>query len=610
VATIVYLDAEDEITSAAARIRAAADSRVAVVIPFGSRVATSRINFRLLAREAMVNGKRLDIVAPDASARALAASAGIGVFASVGEYESALDGPPDAATDPTPAGDQDRGPGATTATLVGAAGGAAGAAGAAAGAAGATRPGTPGTTGTPTARPATGPAARLTAEDEAELEAVVRRSRHVPVVKPRRRIRRGLLASLLVLALGTGVAAVAAYLFLPAAEITVTPQVQPVGPISLTITADPAATAVDPQNLVIPATTVTIPVEVSAEFPATGVRAETKPAKGGVRWKNCDPSAPYTIPRGTVVRTPSGIGFRIDEQVFLPVAVISGGGTNVNLQCQTSEVSVTAVDEGPEGNVGAGTIRVVPARYNRNLITVTNPAATTGGSREEFKRVSRKDVEGALASLNEDLQAEWQLALENPDVPEGAAVFPETAVLGEATPTPDPETLIGQEVDSFTLGLTAAGTVTAVDSTPVQAIADAALAEAVDDGSELVPDSTTVDVGVGTVAGEVITFDVTGSAKQLRPVDAATLLPQVLGLTEAEARAVLEPYGEVGIALWPGWVTTIPTFERRVSLEVADPIDTIPTPSPTAEPTATPEPEPSAEENPDGEPSGEPVPSG
>ena len=49
--------------------------------PFGSRVATSRINFRLLAREAQANGRRLDIVAPDASARALAASAGLPVFA-------------------------------------------------------------------------------------------------------------------------------------------------------------------------------------------------------------------------------------------------------------------------------------------------------------------------------------------------------------------------------------------------------------------------------------------------------------------------------------------------------------------------------------------------
>src|SRR6478735_8848411 len=90
-ATIVYLDADDEITSAASRIRSADDQRVGLVIPFGSRVATSRINFRLLAREALATGRRLDIVAPDASARALAASAGLPVFASVGEYEDALD---------------------------------------------------------------------------------------------------------------------------------------------------------------------------------------------------------------------------------------------------------------------------------------------------------------------------------------------------------------------------------------------------------------------------------------------------------------------------------------------------------------------------------------
>ena len=123
-ATVVYLDAEDEITSAAARIRAAADTRVAVVVPFGSRVATSRINFRLLAREAMVNGKRLDIVAPDASARALAASAGIPVFASVGEYEAALNAPDDDdATTVAPAGDQGRATGAAAAGAAGAAAG-------------------------------------------------------------------------------------------------------------------------------------------------------------------------------------------------------------------------------------------------------------------------------------------------------------------------------------------------------------------------------------------------------------------------------------------------------------------------------------------------------
>jgi len=81
---VIYLDVDDEITSAAARIRTADSGRIAVVVPPGSRIATSRINFRLLAREAYAQGRRLLVVAPDAPSRALAASAGLPVYGSVG----------------------------------------------------------------------------------------------------------------------------------------------------------------------------------------------------------------------------------------------------------------------------------------------------------------------------------------------------------------------------------------------------------------------------------------------------------------------------------------------------------------------------------------------
>ncbi len=87
---IFYLDIDDEITSAAARIRGTEDLSVVLVLPSGSRIATSRINFRLLAREAQQRSRRLSIVAPDASARALAATAGLPVYASTMEYESSL----------------------------------------------------------------------------------------------------------------------------------------------------------------------------------------------------------------------------------------------------------------------------------------------------------------------------------------------------------------------------------------------------------------------------------------------------------------------------------------------------------------------------------------
>ena len=89
---IIYLEVDDEITSAAARIRDSDAPRIAVVLPYGSRVATSRINFRLLARDALTHDKRLSIVSGDPATRALAASAGLPVFASVAEYESSMAG--------------------------------------------------------------------------------------------------------------------------------------------------------------------------------------------------------------------------------------------------------------------------------------------------------------------------------------------------------------------------------------------------------------------------------------------------------------------------------------------------------------------------------------
>jgi hypothetical protein len=596
VATIVYLDADDEITSAANRIRQADDTRVALVIPFGSRVATSRINFKLLAREAMVNGRRLDIVAPDASARALAASAGLPVFGSVGEYEAALDAPvpPDE-------------PAASAAAAAAAVGLAAAVTGAADATGAIAATGANAVGGIPVAPASADPG--LAAAREAELDAIVHRGREVPVVKPRRRgVRAGLIVGFLVLVLAVVAAGAAAYLVLPSAEITITPQIEDVGPIDVTVRADPAATAVDEAAGVIPAQTVDIPVEVSGEFAATGKRTVTTPATGGVRWKNCDPSASYTIPRGTIVRTSGGVAFTIDEAVFLPVAVISGTGTKLDLKCQTSEVAITAVKDGPAGNVDAGTIRTVPARYNRTLITVNNPAATSGGTREEFTRVSKKDVDAALATLEEDLQVEFQAALENPEgVPAGATAFPETAVLGEPVPTVDPQSLVNQEVKTFTLGLATNGTVLAVDASPVEAIVESALEDAVKPGYELVEGSTKVVVGDGIVDGTTVVFPAAGTAEQVRPVDGEALRQQVLGLPEEEARAILEPYGEVELVLWPGFVSSVPTLQQRVTLVVLDAVD----PSPDIAPVpATPEPTEAPSGSPDGEVPSEPLPSG
>ena len=240
----------------------------------------------------------------------------------------------------------------------------------------------------------------------------------------------------------------------------------------------------------------------------------------------------------------------------------------------------------------AGSIRVVPARYNRNLVRVTNPSATTGGSREEFPRVKQEDVDAAIAQLKTDTQAQFESELENPDaVPEGTTVFPETAVMSDLATDVDPASLVGKEVATFTLSMTGTGTVQAVDATPIEAIAEERLASSISDGYELVPGSISVDVGEGSVVDGVITFPVDGTAKQVQPLDAASLEQMVLGLPKAEAEAALAPYGDVVIVLWPGYVTNVPTMDSRVTLVINDAVDAGPaeaTPGPSPTPTAGP----------------------
>ncbi|HYL40403.1 MAG TPA: hypothetical protein VET90_03775, partial [Candidatus Binatus sp.] len=208
---IVYLDVDDEITSAAARLRGIDAERVVFVLPYGSRLATSRINFRLLAREAASRHKVVEIVAADASARALAGTAGLPVHASVAAFEG---------RDPGTAGPAV--PGAGPDASVGVAAGAAGA--------------------------AAFPETRVLTIPRAGGEPVPVVGRRRSLVRPRTAIVLGLVLLLLV-----GGGGYAAFVYLPSATIVVHPTSQAIGPVTLQIQARTESASPDPSSLVVPA---------------------------------------------------------------------------------------------------------------------------------------------------------------------------------------------------------------------------------------------------------------------------------------------------------------------------------------------------------------------
>lgn len=595
-ATIVYLDVDDEITSAAARLREADESRVALVLPYGSRLATSRMNFRLLAREAAVRGRRLVIVAPDAGTRALAGAAGLPVFASVTEYEESLE-PREGAGEPRgddaaagrPGGDDEAGggvAGATTAAAGALAAGAA-AAGTAAAGAGPAGPLTAGAGPRPRtrrlaadrtddtardARPTERTRAAIATPDAPERPPEQPAGRELAPAAQRRRIGAPAAIAAGILALALVVAAVAGYVYLPAATVTIAPRVETVPPITLTVTADPTATEVDAANAVIPASTIEVPVTAAGEYPATGKRVEQSRATGTVRFDSINTVGPVEVPSGTRVSTLDGVVFSTTRRVVVPRATVAGD----RIEHGIVDAPISANRAGPEANVDVREITQVPDFLRTQQVSAFNPNPTTGGAREEFPQVTQEDVDAAVEQLTRDLGTQFAAAVDEGGVgvPEGATLFAETAVLGDPTPSVDPATLVGQEVATFTLELAASGTVLAVDERPIEAIAAGRLESAIEPGHELVEGSTSIEVGEAVVEGQLVRFPVTATVQQIQPIDAAAVEAAILGLQRADAEAVLARFGEARLELWPDWVSAVPSIEQRVEVVVDGPAAT------------------------------------
>jgi hypothetical protein len=579
---IVYLDVDDEITTAAARIRTAEEVDVALVLPAGSRIATSRINFRLLAREASSRSRRLAIVAPEASTRALAASAGLPAFASVVEYGEAR-GQSDAepAVAPAPVVPAPVEPTvAAAAPMVPAV---------AASASVIASP--PLGDSPPAARPPDGVPGSLRegARPRPAVGASTGLSAGRPGPPPRRRWP---LVAAIVLAviLVAGTGAAVGYVLLPTTTVTLRLAVDSVGPIVFTGTADPDAVVADAATATIPASRITLPLSATGTFKATGKRVVEAPARGSVQWQNCDPSRSYTIPSGTVARTAGGVGFATSDGILVPVAILSGTPPNLRVKCQVRSVDVVAVRKGPVGNVAPGAIRVVPGTYDPGLVLVTNPAATSGGIREEFPKVVAKDVAAAVAALTAQLDEQLTAAASSPPgLATNETAYPETARRGEPVPSEPSADIVGREAGTFDLTLTADGSVVAADPTPLEAIAAARVAAAVPEGMQLREGSLRVAVGPGIVEGETIRYPVVARAEAVRDITAEKVRGLVRGMTPADARELLADYGSVEIVVWPEWVSTITTIDGRlvITVEGVPPAEPTLEPAPTATPAMT-----------------------
>lgn len=602
--SVCYLDPRDEITDAVARLRAAPDDRVIVVLPAGSRIGTSRINFRLLLREAETRGIALDLVSDEPGVRALAISAGMRAYGNVAEAErggapepfgqpllpAAFRAPssdafqpgqrsasgPRAAAGDGPPSVSERATGGLAATTSATAASAAGS-----GASGVRR----GSNGS-RRRPAPAEDPRWTRTETGTFAVMPRGANVGPGLegaggawtgdagsvprrgrsRARRRVGRAVgWAIRLAVLLGIVTAvAYAAYAYLPTATISLKPGTQPFGPVTFTITADPNVAVADPAAGRIPAQHWPIPLAETATFPATGRDVSQTRAQGIVTFTSTNTFFDVPIPDGTPLATPAGTQFVTAGAAVLPKASINAPSR--------VEVAIRAAVGGPAGNVPAGAISVAPKSISDLLVTVTNAQPTTGGRRSETGSVTRADYDAAIAQLTQKLNADLQTAIADPaTAPRGLTIYPATATLGRVTASAAAGDLVGTKVSTFDLTVDAQGSVLAVDEALIASVAGKKLIASAPVGVRIFPETLTTQLSTGTVSGTTVTYQVMAQARQYQPVDPAQLEELVRGKTLSEARSILQPYGTAAVSIWPDFVPTIPTDVRRINLTIENP---------------------------------------
>lgn len=568
--TVCYLEIDDEITGAIARLRAVKDGEAVIVVPPGSRIATSRINFKLLVREATERRLNVTAVSDDPAVRALAISAGLPAYDSLAGAEQAL------ATfreqDRKLAERLGRAPGEGPRKPAGAA---------------AVRPSESARPGSKSSAPIgkqsgsdvsertevlpasfAATAAAAAARDKSSADAA---DLTLPsVARDRQRPRIGIAplvgaAVLLLLLIGVGYGA---YLFLPTATITLAPLTTEVRPQPLTVVADPNVAVPDVAAAVVPAQWLEIPLAVTDTFTATGIEAHETRATGTVRFRSENTADTVAVPQDTVVATADGVEFQTTEAATIPRADFGSSTPGI------ADVPVRAVRAGLRGNVQADAIRVVPQALRSQLVSARNPDPTQGGEIIEEAVVTQEDFDAALISLDVDLETALSAAMADPiTTPRGLKIFPITAQTGRPEPAPSAEDVVGLVQPSFTVTFESVGTVLAVNESLVDELAEARLRSGLAPGSLLVGDAveTTRSAGVVVAPHQTVAYEVAAVATAYAEPDPQGLIAQVRGKPVVDAERILSPYGTVDISMWPEFVDRLPDQTARISLILVAP---------------------------------------
>lgn len=358
------------------------------------------------------------------------------------------------------------------------------------------------------------------------------------------------LGVLAVLALG--------FLFLPHAEITLSPETR-IQRLTIPVTADPALKSVVITGGV-PAYEGSNEVTGTLQVPSTGeMTLPEAEARGVARFRNLT-SSKIQIPIGTIVHTlgASPVNFATSQLAEIP----AGAG-------RTVDVPIEAVGAGAAGNLEIDLVQVIEGPLSASL-SVTNPAPTSGGRNRTVAAPSAEDRQRLHDSLMDNLRTQAQLKM-LADLPVGSVIFPDTlkdvAVLEETSQPPT-----GKTGPTLTLTMRVKFSAMYASGQDLKELSWMALSASREQDFSALSDTATFKVIGEPVTGEDgrTTFDLQMEQGIHRSVDSTGIFSLIQGMPVESAAARLEESISLEappvIRMTPRWWPWLPLVPFRMTV--------------------------------------------
>lgn len=548
---VIYLEVDEDITSAVDKLTNEPGSAVQIVTAKRSTLFQSVINLKLLKKAAADANKDLVLVTSDKVATNLAGRIGVPVASQVGEPGSVPKAAAAAGAAALARNDEDEIDGGTVGDVVPAA--------------------KPAPEPEPETHPAeevvkavptpSAPTPKPASPDEAKPAKATKKKSAVPSISGmQKKVLWGGLAILGILLL------IAANIYFTRATVTLFAKGSQVNS-SFDFTADPSARESDIAASTLAATELSLERTVNASVQATGTKDLGTKASGSITVYNEYDSNSQPLVAGTRFVTGDGKVFRSTANATVPGSSVSGG----KIVAGQTTVSVQADQNGDQYNVG-------PTRFTIPGLSAAQQAGIygqgqqmNGGSSKTAKVITQADIDKAQQAALEGDTDDAQKGLRS-KAGKGQVVLEPS--LKQKVVKVDPNPAANSEANSGTVSIKVEYTQLAVKQSELSELTKSKEREQIGQDKEIYDDGSgnlqLKAVGAATGSGAQ-KFRANATAFAGTKIDKDALTKDIKGKKIGEATEIaqrLQDVEKAEIKVTPGWATSLPLFANNIKVEI------------------------------------------